>query len=425
MNKSDKSNKIYLKALKQYNNGYIDKSLDLCEKSISIDCKNSSAINLKGLLYYLNGDLIGCKKLWEMNYKNNKDEIANKYLKDIEDDKILLKYYTEAITYIRKSNYERAIVFLEKCEKSDFNYINVLNNLTKCYLKIGRNYKALEYNEKVLERDKNNLKANKLKKNFSNSGLDKKGKGKKVAVCSIISIIFICVMATTVYYFKFNPKKPLKAKKTDSKNVASSNLKKIKSNPKSNNIVKNNDKDKQKKPEKSENKKFDSNKVKKFIENKNFNELYSIYIYWKNRNLSINDKALLIKGETLLKKEGIEYFYKEGVEYSKSKDYDKSNEKLLKAYNFGKVNYLYSHIVYLLGNNYEKISDVSTSIKYYEKYINDFPRDSYSAEVLYKLAIMYEKIDNNKSKHYAERIDDIYSESMYNNSNIKRIINSN
>ena len=53
----DKSQKKYIKALDNYNNGYIDKAIKLCEESISINIKNSAAINLKGLLYYLNGDL--------------------------------------------------------------------------------------------------------------------------------------------------------------------------------------------------------------------------------------------------------------------------------------------------------------------------------------------------------------------------------
>ena len=53
----DKSQKIYNKALDKYNKGYIGKSMELCDESISISIKNGAAINLKGLLLYLKGDL--------------------------------------------------------------------------------------------------------------------------------------------------------------------------------------------------------------------------------------------------------------------------------------------------------------------------------------------------------------------------------
>ena len=79
----DKSGKIYVKAMSKYNDGYIDKSLALCEKSISLNITNAAALNLKGILYYLKGDLDNSKKMWDINYKRNNDKVSKKYLKDI------------------------------------------------------------------------------------------------------------------------------------------------------------------------------------------------------------------------------------------------------------------------------------------------------------------------------------------------------
>ncbi|NFI65937.1 hypothetical protein FC922_03685, partial [Clostridium botulinum] len=109
MNNEAKSRKIYTKALDNFNNGNIDKALDLCEKSISMDLKNNSAINLKGLLYYLKGDLISCKNLWKMNYHTNKDTVSYKYLQDAKLDEQFLKKYANAITLIKNNDIEGAI----------------------------------------------------------------------------------------------------------------------------------------------------------------------------------------------------------------------------------------------------------------------------------------------------------------------------
>ncbi len=44
----DKSGKVYVKAMNKYNDGYIDKALRLCEKSISLNNTNAAASKFKG-----------------------------------------------------------------------------------------------------------------------------------------------------------------------------------------------------------------------------------------------------------------------------------------------------------------------------------------------------------------------------------------
>lgn len=78
----EKSNKLYLKALNKYQSGYIDQAIDICEESISINMKNSASINLKGLLYYLKGDIDSAKALWKLNYEVNDDEVSKNIYKD-------------------------------------------------------------------------------------------------------------------------------------------------------------------------------------------------------------------------------------------------------------------------------------------------------------------------------------------------------
>ncbi|NFI41215.1 tetratricopeptide repeat protein [Clostridium botulinum] len=417
MNNEAKSRKIYTKALDNFNNGNIDKALDLCEKSISIDLKNNSAINLKGLLYYLKGDLISCKNLWKMNYHTNKDTVSYKYLQDAKLDEQFLKKYANAITLIKNNDIEGAIDLLKQCEKTDFNRINVCNNLAMCYIKLGKYNNALEYYEKALSIDKNNDISINIKKELYKKGLIKKHKDKKI----LIAILVISIISSiSIYLFnKFNKTKNISEIKN---NKITSKENKNKSNiPKKEEAKKT----ETKKQEIKKEEKIDIQNLNNYIEKKNYIQLYNIYSNYKNKNLDVNSKSVLVKAEKLLKEEGVEYFYNTAMVNTNNKKYKESNDLLLKAYSLGNVNYLYPHIIYLLATNYEALNNISEAIRYYEIYASSFMKNDYGDLALYKLATLNEKVDDAKSKNYAKKLSQIYPQSMYNNSNIKRIINNN
>ncbi|NFE07946.1 tetratricopeptide repeat protein [Clostridium botulinum] len=417
MNNEAKSRKIYTKALDNFNNGNIDKALDLCEKSISMDLKNNSAINLKGLLYYLKGDLISCKNLWKMNYHTNKDTVSYKYLQDAKLDEQFLKKYANAITLIKNNDIEGAIDLLKQCEKTDFNRINVCNNLAMCYIKLGKYNNALEYYEKALSIDKNNDISINIKKELYKKGLIKKHKGKKI----LIAILVISIISSiSIYLFnKFNKTKNISEMKN---NKITSKESKNKSNiPKKEEVKKT----ETKKQEIKKEERIDIQNLNNYIEKKNYIQLYNIYSNYKNKNLDVNSKSVLVKAEKLLKEEGVEYFYNTAMVNTNNKKYKESNDLLLKAYSLGNVNYLYSHIIYLLATNYEAVNNISEAIRYYVIYVNSFIKNDYGDLALYKLATLNEKVDDAKSKNYAKKLSQIYPQSMYNNSNIKRIINNN
>ncbi|NFJ11268.1 tetratricopeptide repeat protein [Clostridium botulinum] len=417
MNNEAKSRKIYTKALDNFNNGNIDKALDLCEKSISMDLKNNSAINLKGLLYYLKGDLISCKNLWKMNYHTNKDTVSYKYLQDAKLDEQFLKKYANAITLIKNNDIEGAIDLLKQCEKTDFNRINVCNNLAMCYIKLGKYNNALEYYEKALSIDKNNDISINIKKELYKKGLIKKNKGKKI----LIAILVISIISSiSIYLFnKFNKTKNISEMKN---NKITSKESKNKSNiPKKEEVKKT----ETKKQEIKKEERIDIQNLNNYIEKKNYIQLYNIYSNYKNKNLDVNSKSVLVKAEKLLKEEGVEYFYNTAMVNTNNKKYKESNDLLLKAYSLGNVNYLYSHIIYLLATNYEAVNNISEAIRYYVIYVNSFIKNDYGDLALYKLATLNEKVDDAKSKNYAKKLSQIYPQSMYNNSNIKRILNNN
>jgi len=147
----DKSGGIYVKAMNKYNDGYIDKALSLCEKSISLNNTNAAVLNLKGILYYLKGDLEKAKNMWNINYKRNDDKVSKKYLDDSIRDKKKLHLYVNALELIRKFNISGALEILNQCENSHFNFINVKNYISICYIKQGEYDKALQYIKEVLK----------------------------------------------------------------------------------------------------------------------------------------------------------------------------------------------------------------------------------------------------------------------------------
>ena len=53
--KQKNNNKLYSKAIKYYEEGKLEKALLQCEEAISLNLRNSAALNLKGLLLYLKG----------------------------------------------------------------------------------------------------------------------------------------------------------------------------------------------------------------------------------------------------------------------------------------------------------------------------------------------------------------------------------
>lgn len=404
----DKSQKIYFKALKKYNNGYIDKAMELCEESISINIKNRSSINLKGLIMYLKGKLDTAQKLWKMNYEVNKDKVSKKYLESSKDDVNRLNFYKKSLVLIKKLEINEAIDLLENCSKSSFNTINVNNYLAVCYIKKGQYTKALDMLDNVFKIDVKNKMAADTKKNMEDINVIKK----KFNMKKVISIVLVCIIVIAalsgiyliknkkIAYFKSN--KVSKAIKTN--NGTNSKLQKS-----------------SKQPVKIKNNAFPYNNIKSYIENKNYDEIYNAVEKFKNSKLSANDKILLSSANDILVSDGVEYFYEKGCAYIKNGDYTNAKKYLKKAVDYGKDTNTYPDIIYMMGYSLDSSGDVENAIKYYSEYDGKYSDGDYESTVLYRLVIIYNKLDKNKAKNYAEKLSDNYPSSIYNNSIVKAI----
>jgi len=435
----DKSGKIYVKAMNKYNDGYIDKAIALCEKSISLNITNAAALNLKGILYYLKGDLENAKKMWNINYKRNNDNVSKKYLKDSLRDKEKLQLYVNALELIKLFNISGALELLKQCENSHFNFINVNNLMSLCYIKQGEYDKALPYINNVLKTDKKNTAAIMNKKTLLEYGnLKREINYKKIFIVTASIFLSISMILIGKAYFhklrdismmainKVSNGISLIGKKSNSESIDSKELESQKSQQIEKDALlekKNKSAIKSIEAKPKETPKFPEEKFQESITNKNMEEIIEYLNQWKNAELGMNDKLLIVKGEELIKSDGIVYFYEKGLEYMKNKRFLKAEKNFLYALPYSKDNYLQEHIIYMLALSYKNNSDYQNAVKYYELSLKQFPKGGYTQEVLYNLILINKDVDINKAKAYSEKLISQFPNSQYYNSIVKDIIN--
>ena len=436
----DKSGKVYVKAMNRYNDGYIDKALALCEKSICINSTNAAALNLKGILYYLKGDLVSAKQMWNINYKRNKDEVSKKYLNDSIKDKLKLQLYINALELIKCLNISGALKVLKQCENSHFNFINVNNNISLCYIKQGEYDKALHYINEVLKVDKKNTEAIINKKVLIEYGnLKREINYKKIFVVtgSIFLAITIVILLKSYMYntrnFSITGMKKVrnvidlikKKDKNETVNLVKTKVQKPEDIKKNTVIDKQStsmNKEKAIENKQQEIQKFPQEQFKKSIKD---NDMEQIIVYvnkWNKIKVGMNDKLLMVKGEEIIKSKGVPYFYEKGISYINDKKFIQAEKYFLYALPYCKDNYLEEHIIYMLALSYKSTSDFQNAVKYYELILKQFPSGSYTEEVLYNLIFINKDVDINRAKVYAEKLVEQFPNSQYNNTVVRKIL---
>lgn len=414
----DKYRKFYIKAMNYYNDGYIEEALEYCEKSLAL-CKNNCAnLNLIGLLYYLKGNLQLATEQWKTNYKINNDEIAKKYLEDSYKDASNIEKFKKAQNLLQSMKIQEALKILIELSNSDFNYINLNNNIASCYIKLGQYEKAKEYIDKVLKVDKKNKQCERNKKILIDIGYLKKERkySNKIIAVIIIILIFSGILKVAPYIknkvitYNNNKNKTIVAKE---KEIDSNKL---------NNKVEVNKNNEVNKSNKVNVTKFPFNELNNFIKKKDYDSIINILNKFNVKNLNDNEKQMYIKGVDLIKEEGIEFYYNKAKEFRENNQYKNSIICLEKVYKFSNTNYLNEHIIYMLGVSYEHENDITNAIKYYEVYAEKYKADSYTESVLYNLAILNKNININLAKKYGNILVQEYPNSQFNNSKIEEIL---
>lgn len=384
----NRDNRTYEKALKLYNNGYIDKAIDMCEIGISRDLSNSKLLNLKGLLLYLKGDLEAAVALFKINRNFNNDDISSSYLKDIEKDYERLNLYNKAVECINNFEIDEAIELLNLCIESDFNSINVNKYLAICYLRKSDYLKSHENLSKLIEIDKANVYAKEINKELNNALEIKDSSLMK----KIISVSLLIILSIFIIIF-------IKDKVSNKYNEDN-----IKAEEIQNNIEDNNSHDEN-----------NSNQPN----GENINNEEEVNNENREETSEKEDKGEEIK---VLTEEQIKESYIKASTYYEDNKIEEAKALLEKVLPSAEKSHLRDDIMFLLASTYENINDVDKAINYYDSYIEEYEGGSYIQEAYYRAALIYKDRNNEKSKSYALKLKDNYPNSIYNNSKIQEII---
>ncbi len=189
----EKTKKYYAKAMEYYCDGYIEKALEYCEKSLAISRDYSPALNLKGLIQYVRGNLEEAQVTWRINCKLNEDGISKKYLDDSKKDREMLELFTKGVGYYKEIKIHQALEVFKECEKSHFNVLNLWNYIAYCYVKLGEYDKCNHYINEILKIDKVNSMALATKKTLMDIGVIKKevNTRKIYAGCIIAGLLLV------------------------------------------------------------------------------------------------------------------------------------------------------------------------------------------------------------------------------------------
>lgn len=357
-------NKGYEKALSLFNEGNIDKAIEICDREMSKDLTNSNIINLKGLLLYLKGNLEDSIALWNINKNYNDDSISSSYIKDIQKDFERKELYEEAKELINKLEIDKAIEILNLCSESDFNFININNDLALCYYKKGNYEKVRECLEKVFSLDKDNSIAKEINGELNSTYRcnNKRTVRNKIFWGAMIALgIIIIIFIGKEKFINYE-------------------LEKI--------------------------------DLVQSLEN----------------NDKIEDNKYIVEKESITKREltddEIRENYIMATELYDEGNYEKVKEILEETISNLKGGHLDDDIIFLLGATYEMLENRDKAIEFFDKYINEYANGSYIEEVYYRAALLYKDKDINISKDYANKILINYPDSIYNNSYVEEIMSS-
>lgn len=135
-------------------------------KAIKYDGENITALNLLGLCYDRVGRVSDASKYWIRSCMVLEDNIANDYLKIVEDNVTKtekanesIKMYNQGLIYFSQGNMDIAIIQLRNAVDRNHTFVDAINLLALAYMKEGQKDKAIHMLKKVIKIDVRNDKA--------------------------------------------------------------------------------------------------------------------------------------------------------------------------------------------------------------------------------------------------------------------------
>lgn len=418
--------KQYNKAMNFYNNGQMNRALEICENILANDLSCSEVLNLKGLMLYQKGLLKEAKIVWKLNYDINNDSVAKKYIEDCKSDDERIEKYKDAEYNLKNMNIDKAMMLFRECMESEFNSIKVNTGIAMCYMRKGDNYRAKEFIDKALHIDNEAVTANVLKKDLINLGLYSNENRVSKKVLSVITVLFIigaiCVGGYSIYT-KVSLNNSISK---DSSSNTEEDIKKDESlGSDSNKDTNDSDQEDQNLENEQADKKeaiFNNENVALLLKNKDVDKLYDEINMVNEETLSGQDLELYNNAIELLRTNGVSKFYEYGVWYFNNGNYNSAKVELEKAYKYCDKSDLKEHIVFYKGSTASQLGDNSEALKLYKEYYSLYPKGAYIEGVLYELALLTNTTNKNMGKEYARELVNNYPNSLYINDYIRDIV---
>jgi len=159
-------------------------------KSVEFDKMNKNALNLLGLCYYNTGKINEALKVWVLSFHYyGTNSAAARYLKAVEADSAQLELmrsatniYNKALSFAQKNNEDLAISRLKTVVEDSPNFVDALNLLALCYMRVKNNKEALDCVEKALAVDDGNIVALAYYKELSKTSAGRKAATRDVYI---------------------------------------------------------------------------------------------------------------------------------------------------------------------------------------------------------------------------------------------------
>lgn len=420
--------KQYNKAMNFYNNGQMNRALEICENILANDLSCSEVLNLKGLMLYQKGLLKEAKIVWKLNCDINTDSVAKKYIEDCKSDDERIEKYKDAEYNLKNMNIDKAMMLFRECMESEFNSIKVNTGIAMCYMRKGDNYRAKEFIDKALHIDNEAVTANALKKDLINLGLYSNENRVSKKVLSVITVLFIIGAIFVGGYSIYTKTSLNNSISKDSSSNTEEDIKKDEllgsdSNKDTNDSY--SDKENQNLENEQADKKetiFNNENVALLLKNKDVDKLYDEINMVNKETLSGQDLELYNNAIELLRTNGVSKFYEYGVWYFNNGNYNSAKIELEKAYKYCDKSDLKEHIVFYKGSTASQLGDNSEALKLYKEYYSLYPKGAYIEGVLYELALLTNTTNKDMGKEYARELVNNYPNSLYINDYIRDIV---
>lgn len=136
------------------------------KKAIKYNSTNITALNLLGLCYDKIGMVADASKYWIRSCIVLEDNVAQDYLKVVEDNAATrerlnesIKMYNQGLIYFKQDNLDISIIQLKNAVDKNENLVPALNLLALVYIRQGERDKAINLLKRVLKIDVRNDKA--------------------------------------------------------------------------------------------------------------------------------------------------------------------------------------------------------------------------------------------------------------------------